>query len=663
MARQVNLFLKQFAELQVDEAIGDAAMQMTRGEPAMAQNSLMLWLIFGAVVLLILIALAVTYGRLRRQQDEFADGEDIFDQRFSPRGFESEDVFGDAGAFSAAPLAAPEDSVEAGRQVPRDVPEREEMDAPQNVVPLRAPEVQEQPDVEPRPMERMEEPRRREAAMGARAPEPEYDYGATGQGRSDWTAGLDERAVGSSSVDDDEAPFIAPFIREYIETSERRQGDRLDDLRDDMRRQLSSIREEQSSRLDLFLNAIERRVGTASSAARGDIEEGASTRRRIDSLSDAIDRLSQSVERQGERLTALNRSVEERFAEMSPVRGDLRTVHEDVLSFRHDVEANTLAISRLREDFDTMKEDFGRMERSFLDRAQSDQGMIMRLADVVRGTLEEGEYKLGARLSNGHEADALIMLAGGRSAVAVDSRFPIESFNNLPSRDAVRRNLKHAKAAEDEFRRTVLRAIFACADRCIVEGETTDSAILFLPSEAAYTILHDRFPDLVRDSHRARVWLTSPSTLMGTLALLHNVFDRETYTEEYAERRAYEGDEAPFYVGPEESRFADDFDDQGDDAAHLEERLRSLREEEQALADELARKLSAPARPRPQRARYDDPKPQRRYKSVARHPQAEDDFETRLERFSFDLDDERDHGLDDAPGSAGFRRDRDEDLR
>ncbi|MEM1380081.1 MAG: DNA recombination protein RmuC [Pseudomonadota bacterium] len=733
----------------IDEEMAEVTALLARGPVSMAGNGLVLAIVGIAIMLLVLVTLAVVIGRIRRQRDEFAEGEDIFDQRFDTNGygpdedpFATNDVFAQDDAFADDYGDEGDDPFPADRldlptdppaEPPREAPIAERVTeriqpieapkvpepAPQNVVPLRSPEQQGQPMVQSQPMERFEEPMRRDAAMQMASSGDsggDYDYGAAAQagggdnntygggdhGGSDWSRSYDERPKASGqSYDDDEAPFVAPFIRDYIEESERRQTSRLDDIREEMRRQLTSVREEQSSRLDLFLNSIDRKLGQQG-PSRADLEENASTRRRIDGLSGTIDSMSQAVERHGERLGSLSRAMEERLAEVSPIRGELRSVHDDVLSFRRDVEANTLAIGQIRQDLEVMKEDFGRMERSFLERAEADHGITMRLSDVVRGTLSEDDFKLNARLSNGHTADALILLAGGRSIVAVDSRFPIESFNALPSRDAVRRNLKHAKAAEDDFRRQVLRAIFACADRCIVEGETTDSAILFLPSEASYTILHDRFPDLVRDSHRARVWLTSPSTLMGTLALLQNVFEKEPLEEQLPPRQDYHDDEGPYYAGPDDrdgyqsaddrrepqrdrgrtyddrsydERYEDHRDDHYDDrykdhhdddhyddrdeADALEERLRALRDEERALADELERRRQAPRRAAPQPSTA----PSRRYKSAPCRPEPEDDFETRLERFSLDIDEGPDYTMDDTPPPRSFRRDRDDDLR
>ncbi len=167
----------------------------------------------------------------------------------------------------------------------------------------------------------------------------------------------------------------------------------------------------------------------------------------------------------------------------------------------------------------------------------------------------------------------------------------MKAFDELPSRDAVRKNLPQAKASEDQFRRAVLRAILEAADRCIVPGETADSCLLFLPSEAAYTILHDRFGDLVRDAQRARVWLTSPSTLMGTLALLKNLMPTsgpapsERAVTEKAEDDALARERRKAEAAKDQPRLAAEAREQ----QALRDEVRALRERASGLAAELDR--------------------------------------------------------------------------
>jgi DNA recombination protein RmuC len=54
-------------------------------------------------------------------------------------------------------------------------------------------------------------------------------------------------------------------------------------------------------------------------------------------------------------------------------------------------------------------------------------------------------------------------------------------------------------------------------EKYIVAGETAESALLFLPSEAVYAELYANFPNVVEESYRARVWIVSPTTMMALL--------------------------------------------------------------------------------------------------------------------------------------------------
>ena len=69
------------------------------------------------------------------------------------------------------------------------------------------------------------------------------------------------------------------------------------------------------------------------------------------------------------------------------------------------------------------------------------------------------------------------------------------------------------------------------SEKYIIPGETAESALMFLPSEAVYAELHANFRDAVEKSYRARVWIVSPTTLMATLntvrAVLKDVRMRE----------------------------------------------------------------------------------------------------------------------------------------
>jgi len=143
----------------------------------------------------------------------------------------------------------------------------------------------------------------------------------------------------------------------------------------------------------------------------------------------------------------------------------------------------------------------------------------IQLADVIRNALPPDAYEMPANLSNSRRADCLVKLPRPSGPIAIDARFPTEAFSMLHNADARRRT-----EAENEFRRIAIRHVVDIAERLISPGETAESAIMFLPSEAMYSDLHHRFADVVQDAWRARVWIVSPTTLLATLHTIQAAF-------------------------------------------------------------------------------------------------------------------------------------------
>mgnify|MGYP000075830259 CR=1 FL=1 len=137
----------------------------------------------------------------------------------------------------------------------------------------------------------------------------------------------------------------------------------------------------------------------------------------------------------------------------------------------------------------------------------------IQLTDIVGKALPSDSYDLQATLSNGRRADCLIHLPNPPGPIAIDSKFPLEAY------EALRRASTdwEANEAGKALRAAVKKHIKDISERYIIDGETADGALMFLPSEAVYAELHANFPDVVRDGFAARVWIVSPTTCMATL--------------------------------------------------------------------------------------------------------------------------------------------------
>ncbi|WP_439143282.1 DNA recombination protein RmuC [Planktotalea sp.] len=137
----------------------------------------------------------------------------------------------------------------------------------------------------------------------------------------------------------------------------------------------------------------------------------------------------------------------------------------------------------------------------------------IQLKDIVGKALPADSYTWQATLSNGKRADCLIHLPNPPGPIVVDSKFPLEAYEAL--RNAQTQH--ELNVAAQMMRASVKAHIKAISEKYILDGETADGALMFLPSEAVYAELHANFPELVREGFAARVWIVSPTTCMATL--------------------------------------------------------------------------------------------------------------------------------------------------
>ncbi len=143
----------------------------------------------------------------------------------------------------------------------------------------------------------------------------------------------------------------------------------------------------------------------------------------------------------------------------------------------------------------------------------------IQLHDIVGKALPSDAFTMQATLSNGRRADCLIHLPNPPGPIVVDAKFPLEAYEAL-RRAENPRQLQEAGS----FLRTSVRAhIRAISEKYIIEGETADGALMFLPSEAVYAELHANFPEIVREGFTAKVWIVSPTTCMAVLNTMRAV--------------------------------------------------------------------------------------------------------------------------------------------
>ena len=139
-------------------------------------------------------------------------------------------------------------------------------------------------------------------------------------------------------------------------------------------------------------------------------------------------------------------------------------------------------------------------------------------------------YRMQYTFSNNTIADCVLFAPEPLGTIAIDSKFPLENYRNM-----VDKNLSKAQRvlAEKQFKIDVKKHIDAIASKYIIEGVTTDQAIMFLPAEAIFAEINAYHSDIIDYAYKKRVWITSPTTLISTLTVIQMIIkniERDKYT-------------------------------------------------------------------------------------------------------------------------------------
>ncbi|MGS1095225.1 DNA recombination protein RmuC [Aquamicrobium terrae] len=142
-----------------------------------------------------------------------------------------------------------------------------------------------------------------------------------------------------------------------------------------------------------------------------------------------------------------------------------------------------------------------------------------RMEAIVADGLPMGSYEFQATLSNGSRPDCLVKMPNDAPSLVIDAKFPLEAWNAIRAAETA----ETQKAAAQAFRRDVEVHIRDIADKYLLQGETQDTAFMFVPSESVFAEIHENFEALVQRAHRARIVIVSPSLLMLSIQVIQAI--------------------------------------------------------------------------------------------------------------------------------------------
>ena len=246
---------------------------------------------------------------------------------------------------------------------------------------------------------------------------------------------------------------------------------------------LQTVSDTQANAQTQVIQTMEARLAAVQQEMQDRLADNAMRQNRA--LTEMQERMKESLHGSSKQTTASLTQLQERLATIDKAQENITKLSGDVLGLQ-DILSNKQTRGAFGE---------------------------IQLTDIVSKALPSDSYALQATLSNGKRADCLIRLPNPPGPIVIDSKFPLEAYEALRNASSE----WEVNEAAKQMRTTLRTHIKAISEKYIIEGETADGALMFLPSEAVYAELHANFPDLVREGFNARVWIVSPTTCMATL--------------------------------------------------------------------------------------------------------------------------------------------------
>ena len=501
----------QATPLPAEETLPSEAMT---GAPLISGAPELLWSGAAAVVVIFIAVfwLLVRWKAAQRARDGRGSG-----NFFQPAGADAEISF-DETPLTEAPRPDRTPGFDIPEEVFADPPPKKKRGPFAGVFSKRGKEPAGAADAAPEAIEIAAEDDHYPSVRIAREELPATDFPATDLPTTDWAAieraelaraASDERRYEEEEADrrrreanEAEIRRAAPEAPRFAETDSRAAHDdlvrTLSEVEEALHVQREAIQAETRSLLDSFARRFSERLESLAASVE---------QRQAQQVADASLARSDRSDTAGV-LDAVARRIDDHQEAMA----------RSIASLSNRIDAISVApgeVATLRDELARLRLSLAGPSASHAPTARAaPSAPAIQLADIVRDALAPDAYEFNAVLANNRRADCLIRLGRTSAPIAIDARFPVEAFDALAG---------GGPDAETAFRRAALRQIVGIAERLIVPGATAGSALMFLPSEAMAAELHARFPDVVQDSYRARVFIVSPTTLMATLHTMRAV--------------------------------------------------------------------------------------------------------------------------------------------
>ncbi len=176
-------------------------------------------------------------------------------------------------------------------------------------------------------------------------------------------------------------------------------------------------------------------------------------------------------------------------------------------------------IDEAQKKIDTLSQDIISLQSVLTDKKTRGIFGEVNLKQIMSSVFGENKniYQMQYTFENKTIADCVLFAPEPLGTIAIDSKFPLEHYQIMVDKN---NSTEIREQAEKLFKNDVKKHIDAISSKYIINGVTSDQAILFLPAEAIFAEINAYHPELIEYAYKKRIWITSPTTLISTLTTI-----------------------------------------------------------------------------------------------------------------------------------------------
>jgi DNA recombination protein RmuC len=223
-------------------------------------------------------------------------------------------------------------------------------------------------------------------------------------------------------------------------------------------------------------------------------------------------------------LQQMNEKVEHRLKEGFQSSDKLFNTMVEKLAIIDTTQKNIESLSGHVTDLKTYLSD--KKSRGMYGEVQ-----LYQILNNVFGEKNETLFSKQYKLSNGSIVDAMVFGMQKTLNVPIDSKFSLENYIRMYDDNITDQERKQASKL---FEQNIKKHVDDISSKYIILNETTDYALMFIPSEAVFSEIQANYMHLVTYAQLKKVWITSPTTLVYMLTMIliiHKDLEKEKHAE------------------------------------------------------------------------------------------------------------------------------------